>query len=100
MRYHDLGERQRRCEILPDELNNALSTLAGALLGAMEVDNVASAPDNRPASSPSTSAHFVYRGLAQDEIPVRGQTARDVNAGNDIASHMAGAREPQWISTT
>lgn len=42
----------------------------------------------------------VYRGLAEGEDAAAGLTARNPGAGNDIASHVAGARNSQWISAT
>jgi RHS repeat-associated protein len=44
--------------------------------------------------------NIVYRGLAPGEDPARGLTARNPMAGNDVPSHVAGARDTQWISTT
>jgi len=43
---------------------------------------------------------IVYRGLAKGENPAAGLTARNPDAGNNIASHVGGARNSQWISTT
>lgn len=45
-------------------------------------------------------ANLVYRGLAADEDPAAGLVARVPDAGNSVASHVAGARASQWISTT
>lgn len=45
-------------------------------------------------------ANIVYRGLAAGENPVAGLVARAPEAANSIASHVAGARASQWISTT
>lgn len=42
----------------------------------------------------------VFRGLAEGEDPSLGLTARNPSAGNDVVSHIAGARDSQWISTT
>jgi hypothetical protein len=46
------------------------------------------------------NCNIVYRGLAEGEDPAVGLTARNPGAGNDIVSHIAGARDSQWISTT
>ena len=46
------------------------------------------------------SSRYVYRGLAEGENAAAGLTARDPSANIDIASHVAGARQSQWISTT
>ena len=45
-------------------------------------------------------ANIVYRGLAAGEESAAGLLARAPEAGNSIASHVAGARASQWISTT
>jgi len=45
-------------------------------------------------------ANIVYRGLAAGEDAAAGLVARAPGAGNSIASHVAGARASQWISTT
>jgi hypothetical protein len=42
----------------------------------------------------------VYRGLAAGENPAAGLVARAPEAANSVASHVAGARSSQWISTT
>lgn len=42
----------------------------------------------------------VFRGLAKGEETAGGLVARNVNAGNSPASHIAGKRDTQWISTT
>lgn len=42
----------------------------------------------------------VYRGLAAGEDPATGLLARAPDAGNNVASHVAGKRASQWISTT
>jgi len=44
--------------------------------------------------------NIVYRGLAKGEDASAGLFARSPGAGNSVASHVAGARESQWISTT
>lgn len=44
--------------------------------------------------------NIVYRGLAEGEDPAAGLSARNPAAGNDVVSHVAGARNSQWISTT
>jgi hypothetical protein len=44
--------------------------------------------------------NIVYRGLAEGDDPAAGLTARNPAAGNDIASHVAGKRDSQWISAT
>jgi hypothetical protein len=44
--------------------------------------------------------NIVYRGLAAGEDAAAGLVARAPEAGNSIASHVAGARASQWISTT
>jgi len=45
-------------------------------------------------------ANIVYRGLAAGEDAAAGLVARAPEAGNSIASHVAGQRASQWISTT
>jgi hypothetical protein len=45
-------------------------------------------------------ANIVYRGLAAGEDAAAGLTARAPGIGNSVASHVAGARASQWISTT
>lgn len=42
----------------------------------------------------------MYCGLAEGEDTAGGLTARAPAAGNSPASHVAGKRESQWISTT
>lgn len=42
----------------------------------------------------------MYRGLAAGDDPALGLTARAPGIGNTPASHVAGARQSQWISTT
>ena len=42
----------------------------------------------------------VYRGLAKGEDAAAGLSARAPGAGNSVASHIAGKRASQWISTT
>ena len=44
--------------------------------------------------------NIVFRSLAAGEDPALGLTARNPAAGNDIVSHIAGARDSQWTSTT
>ena len=44
--------------------------------------------------------NIVYRGLAEGEQAAAGLTARNPAAGNDVVSHVGGARNSQWISTT
>ena len=48
----------------------------------------------------NTAPNVVYRGLAEGENPAAGLVARNPEAGNSVASHVAGARDTQWISTT
>jgi hypothetical protein len=43
---------------------------------------------------------LVYRGLAEYDDPWLGLTARSRGVGNTPISHVAGARESQWISTS
>jgi RHS repeat-associated protein len=43
---------------------------------------------------------IVYRGLAAGEDATAGLAARAPGIGNSVASHVAGARASQWISTT
>ncbi len=51
--------------------------------------------------SAPTGRNIVYRGLAADEDPEAGLTARAPNATNvDPVSHVAGKRLSPWISTT
>jgi hypothetical protein len=45
-------------------------------------------------------SNIVYRGLAAGEDAAAGLVARAPNATNSAASHVAGARASQWISTT
>ncbi len=43
---------------------------------------------------------YVYRGLAETDVPEWGLQARVPDAGNSPVSHIAGKRESQWISTS
>lgn len=45
-------------------------------------------------------SNIVYRGLAAGENSAAGLVARAPGIGNSPASHVAGARASQWISTT
>jgi hypothetical protein len=49
---------------------------------------------------PVAAGPIVYRGLAAGEDPAAGLVARAPGAGNSVASHIAGKRASQWISTT
>jgi hypothetical protein len=53
-----------------------------------------------PAAGGGGGANIVYRGLAAGENPAAGLIARAPDAANSVASHVAGARASQWISTT
>ncbi|MFV0458063.1 MAG: polymorphic toxin-type HINT domain-containing protein [Actinomycetales bacterium] len=55
---------------------------------------------NPNAGAANSEANFVYRGLAEGEDPALGLVARNPEAGNSVASHVGGARDTQWISTT
>jgi hypothetical protein len=68
---------------------------AAAAAGAAEAAGAAGA-----AEGVSGGANIVYRGLAAGENPAVGLTARAPGIGNSVASHVAGARSSQWISTT
>jgi RHS repeat-associated protein len=46
------------------------------------------------------ASKIVYRGLAKGEDISRGLTGRAPGAGNSVASHLAGKKDSQWISTT
>ena len=52
------------------------------------------------AAEAGGGANIVYRGLAAGEDAAGGLVARVPNAGNSVASHVAGARASQGISTT
>ena len=52
------------------------------------------------ARAATTGSNVVYRGLAKGEDIAAGLIARAPAAGNTVASHVAGARASQWISTT
>ena len=46
------------------------------------------------------NANLTYRGLAEGEDVTKGLTARAPGTETPIASHVAGKRQSQWISTT
>jgi RHS repeat-associated protein len=50
--------------------------------------------------STTNQSKIVYRGLAKGENPAAGLFARSPRAGNSPASHVAGKRASQWISTS
>lgn len=52
------------------------------------------------AGGAAGGGNTVYRGLAAGEDAAGGLVARAPDAGNSVASHVAGARASQWISTT
>jgi RHS repeat-associated protein len=49
---------------------------------------------------PSGVSGNVYRGLARNDEPDKGLSARAPGAGNSPISHVAGKVQSQWISTT
>jgi hypothetical protein len=48
----------------------------------------------------ANTGDFVYRGLGATDDPAAGLVARNPDAANNISSHVGGARNTQWISTT
>ena len=58
------------------------------------------AAEGAVAAESVAGENFVYRGLADGEDAANGLSARAPNAGNTPASHVAGKRASQWISTT
>ncbi|MCZ7647426.1 MAG: hypothetical protein M5U26_19580 [Planctomycetota bacterium] len=55
---------------------------------------------NLAANAMRGEGNFVYRGLALGEDAASGLVARAPGASNSVASHVAGKRASQWISTT
>jgi len=56
--------------------------------------------EERAIAAAGEGANIVYRGLAAGENAAAGLVARAPGITTDIASHVAGARTSQWISTT
>jgi len=56
--------------------------------------------EERALAATGEGANIVYRGLAAGENAAAGLVARAPGVTTDIASHVAGARTSQWISTT
>jgi RHS repeat-associated protein len=54
----------------------------------------------RSGGAAGAAENIVYRGLAAGEDAAKGLFARSPGAGNSVASHVAGKRASQWISTT
>ncbi len=66
--------------------------------GARAAEAVALAEEG--VAGARATPNIVYRGLAAGEDAAAGLAARAPDAGNSVASHVAGARASQWISTT
>ena len=87
------------CTIGADELFADVGRASGiALLLGGPAAGVMRAPGVRPTTL--VSENVVYRGLAPGENPSQGLIARAPGVGNNVSSHVAGARSSQWISTT
>jgi hypothetical protein len=63
-------------------------------------DSKAVITDTLAPSSVPAQTNTVFRGLAAGENSAAGLSARAPGAGNSVASHVAGKRASQWISTT
>jgi hypothetical protein len=78
----------------------ALGVLGGGAGAAGEVAEGTATVEEVEAGA-QDSGDFVYRGLASDENPAEGLSARAPDAVNvDPVSHVAGKVESPWISTT
>ncbi|TAH49791.1 MAG: hypothetical protein EYC68_16320 [Chloroflexota bacterium] len=67
----------------------AIKAMAGPVIEVM-----------RNGSQLPTGTGIVYRGLAKGDDPSKGLAARNPSANNDVASHIAGKTDSQWISTS
>ena len=67
---------------------------------ASEFRHVYDGSANFVATNGPVGPNAVFRGLAAGDDPAMGLTARSPGIGNTPASHVAGAQQTQWISTT
>jgi RHS repeat-associated protein len=104
---HVVTLRRQITEFLPPSPREAaLGRMAGvaipmvaAALTPGPVDDLALAA-GAAGYTTRQAGNIVYRGIAAGENPAAGLMARAPGAGNSVASHVAGQRASQWISTT
>lgn len=80
-----------------DKVEHAIVATEKAEFAACKIEHVASESEKIGIAG---ERNYVYRGLASGENPANGLAARAPEADITPLSHVAGARQSNWISTT